>query len=291
MSAHKFCRDVCLERGEPMPGVGGTAPRYALLHWPRRHWRVPRTNAFDMPEALSQAMITANQAGIHVALVEGDEIALSCDNIILRTATTDILTEQLLVLASGGELCGERDERITILCCTDGKQDPCCARYGFATWKALRDQADPTVFRVLQSTHIGGCRFAASLLVLPQRARYGRLEPKDVSDFLSCLSKGVPFLPAYRGNPEIDALEQVAEHAALSFWNDIGPQEKVVLELKAGNTNEIEAEIIASTQSQQLLIQLRLDQFDVNTRCSTLEPDGDRDQVERWIAVSITPLT
>ncbi len=87
-----------------MPGAGGTAPRYVLLHWPRRHWRVPRTNAFDMPEALSQAMITANQAGIHVALVEGDEIALSCDNIILRTATTDILTEQLLVLASGGTL-------------------------------------------------------------------------------------------------------------------------------------------------------------------------------------------
>ncbi|WP_343314007.1 sucrase ferredoxin [Brucella sp. BE17] len=244
-----------------------------------------------MPEELSEAIMTANQAGIHVALVEGDEIALSCETVMLRTATTEILTDQLLMLAAGEKLCGERDERITILCCTDGKQDPCCARYGFATWKALHDHADPEAFRVLQSTHIGGCRFAASLLVLPQRARYGRLEPQDVPDFLSCLNKGIPFLPAYRGNPELDAIEQVAEYAALSFWNNIGVQEKITLGQKSDEVSERDVEIIASTESQRLLIRLRLDHFDVNTRCNTLKPDGQTDQVGRWSAVSVTPLT
>ncbi|WP_421566492.1 sucrase ferredoxin [Ochrobactrum sp. EDr1-4] len=98
---------------------------------------------------------------------------------------TDVLSEQLNILATGGDLSGERDERITILRCTDGKQDPCCARYGFATCKTLRDHADAQAFRVLQSTHIGGCRFAASLLVFPHRARYGRLEAKDMPNFSS----------------------------------------------------------------------------------------------------------
>lgn len=290
MSSHKFCRDVCLERGEPMPGAGVAARRYVLLHWPRRHWRVPRTNAFGMSAQLTAAIIAANQAGIHVALVEGDEIALSCDNLILRSATPEILSEQLLMLAAGGKLAGEPDERITILCCTDGKQDPCCARYGFATWKALRDYADPTNFRVLQSTHLGGCRFAASLLVLPHRARYGRLEPQDVPEFLSCLDKGIPYLPAFRGNPELDALEQVAEHAALTFWSDTGVREKITFENKSSSDAGEDAEVIASTTSQRLLIRLRLDTFDVNTRCDTLKTDCPTEQVGRWSAVSITPL-
>lgn len=243
-----------------------------------------------MPDILSQAIVTANEAGIHVALVDGDEIAFSFNGRFMRFATPQTAARQLLHVASGGVLDGEVDERLTILCCTDSKQDPCCARYGFATWKALKDLADPMKFRVLQSTHLGGCRFAASILVLPSRQRYGRLEPRNVPDFLESLSRGVPFLPAYRGNPTLDPVTQVAEHAALSFAAlqgiaaDVKLQEKAVPARATG-----EALFMATVASLSVRIRLEQLRYEVNTRCSTIEA-GSGGTTDRWRVVSVDPL-
>lgn len=287
MTFHQFCRDKCLDRGEPLPGSGVAAQRYVLLHWPRRHWRVPRTSSQEMPEVLSRAILFANDLGIHVALVDGDDTALSFDGKSMRVASAEVAAKQLEIIASGGLFEGEGDDRVTILCCTDSKQDPCCARFGFETWKALRDLADPEKFRVLQSTHLGGCRFAASLVVLPARQRYGRLEPKHVPHFLDCLAKGFPYLPAYRGNPVLDSLSQVAEHAALSFaanhnvFATISLKEKLSTELKAD-----EAEFVARAASMELRIRLKLTRFEVNTRCNTIEA-GIAGEADRWRVVTI----
>lgn len=243
-----------------------------------------------MPDMLSQAIFTANEAGIHVALVDGDELAFSFESRSMRVATPETVAQQLLHVASGGVLDGEVDERLTILCCTDSKQDPCCARYGFATWKALKDLADPATFRVLQSTHLGGCRFAASLLVLPSRQRYGRLEPRNVPEFLESLSRGAPFLPAYRGNPTLDPATQVAEHAALSFaalqgiTADVSLLEKAVPARAAG-----EALFVATVASLSLRIRLEQRRYEVNTRCSTMEGGSSR-RTDRWRLVSVEPV-
>lgn len=290
MNSHMFCRDICLARGEPMPGAGEAAGRYVLLHWPRGHWRVPRTTALGMDDVVAKAIMAANLAGIHVALVDGDDIAFSANGSIIRSASPADIAGHLMRLAAGEVLSGERDDRITILCCTDSKHDPCCARYGFSTWKALRAHANPAIFRVLQSTHIGGCRFAASILVLPVRARYGRLEPKDVPDFLASLQGNVPYLPAYRGNPQLDAVSQVAEHAALTFWKDHGATGEVLLDHRSGGEAEGEVEIVASLATRRLLIRLKAEKFEVNTRCSSLKAGSKSDQVACWRAVSLQPL-
>lgn len=237
--------------------------------------------------------MTAHRAGIHVALVEGDGIALSCENRIVRAVSAEEAATRIEQLASGEAIDGEIDERVTVLCCTDGKQDPCCARFGFATYKALREHADPSIFRVLQSTHLGGCRFAASLLVLPSRERYGRLEPGDVPDFLKSLRGGLPFLKAYRGNPQLDAASQVAEHAALSFVSDLGlrvPVSSVQLSRVGSSVDQIDgpAEFMACVDSLKLHIRLRQSAFKVNTRCSTVGQSTT--ETARWSVVSLETL-
>jgi len=289
MNSHQFCRDICLERGEPMQGAGETQSRYVLLQWPRRHWRVPRINSQEMTPALSQAIVTAHRAGIHVALVEGDDIALSCEDRIARALSAEEAATRIEQLASGETMHGEIDERITILCCTDGKQDPCCARFGFATYKALREHADPSIFRVLQSTHLGGCRFAASLLVLPSRERYGRLEPGDVPDFLQSLQDGLPYLEAYRGNPRLDEASQVAEHAALSFASDLGLRLPVSsVQLSRADQSGGDAEFVAFLNDVKLHIRLRSSAFEVNTRCSTVGQSTS--ETSCWSVVSLEAL-
>lgn len=290
MSSHQFCRNISIECGEPLPGSGAAAKRYALLHWPRRHWRVPRTKSAEMSETLSEAIVKANEAGVHVALVDGDDIALSVDGKVLPIASQELAAEHLLNIASGGTLEGENDPRITILCCTDSKQDPCCAKYGFSTWKALRENAEPKKFRVLQSTHLGGCRFAATLIVLPARQRYGRLEPQAVPAFLEDLSKGVPYLPAYRGNPTLDAARQVAEHAALTYAVDDGATE-VALQESPGFSNDPqnEAEFIAVVSSRRLRIRLASRPFEVSTRCDTIKT-GSNSAIDSWKVVTVEPI-
>lgn len=290
MTSHQFCRDISIERGEPLPGSGVAAKRYVLLHWPRRHWRVPRTKSAEMSETLSEAIVKANEAGVHVALVDGDDIALSVDGKMLHVASQELSAENLLHIAAGGTLDGEPDARITILCCTDSKQDPCCARYGFSTWKTLKEKADPTKFRVLQSTHLGGCRFAATLIVLPARQRYGRLEPQAVPAFLESLSKGVPFLPAYRGNPTLDAARQVAEHAALTYAVNDGVTEVALQENPEFSSDKgNDAEFIAVVSSRRLRVRLARHPLEVNTRCDTIKT-GSIDRVDRWQVVTVDPI-
>jgi hypothetical protein len=259
-----------------------------LLHWPRGDWRVPRVKSHLMPEGLGQAILATNAAGIHVALVDGDDIGFTHQGVVRNHVTPEEAQQLLLHIAGGGVLEGTHDPRLTIVCCTDGKQDPCCARYGFATWKALRQAADPTRFRILQSTHLGGCRFAASLVVLPQRARYSRLEPSQVGDFLNCLEQGVPYLPAYRGNPSYDAAAQTAEITLLEWAGQRGMRGHVTLHrMESEISSPEQVHFHATIGTQRATVIVERPEFAVNTRCVTIgEPEGTKN-VARWVATSV----
>ncbi|WP_425624575.1 hypothetical protein [Agrobacterium radiobacter] len=163
MAARIFCRDLCAERGEPASGLGPSSKSYVLLHWPRGDWRVPRIKSNNMPEGLVQAILAANAAGIHVALVDGDDIGFTHQDIVRDHVTPEEAEQLLLHVAAGGVLDGPPDARMTIVCCTDGEQDPCCARYGFATWKALRQTGRPKSFShpaIYPSRRMPFCRLA-----------------------------------------------------------------------------------------------------------------------------------
>ncbi|MCO5731574.1 sucrase ferredoxin [Rhizobium sp. SSA_523] len=288
MAARIFCRDLCIERGEPVSGLGPSAKAYVLLHWPRGDWRVPRVQSHLMPEGLERAILAANAAGTHVALVDGDDIGFTHQDSVRDHVTPEEAEQLLLHLAGGGVLQGRHDPRLTILCCTDGKQDPCCARYGYATWKALRQAADPNRFRILQSTHLGGCRFAASLVALPQRARYGRLEPSQVGDFLKTLEQGLPYLPAYRGNPSYEAPAQTAEIAVLDWAGQHGVAGNVTLQAMESEISSPEQmRFHATIGAHRATVTVERQEFAVNTRCVTIGAAQDANTVARWVAASV----
>lgn len=64
------------------------------------------------------------------------------------------------------------DQRIALVC-THGRHDACCARYGAALYHALEDYSGVEVW---QSTHVGGDRFAANLVCLPDGLYFGRVD-------------------------------------------------------------------------------------------------------------------
>lgn len=297
MSAHVFCREHSIEHGEPLPGTGNMAQRTILVRWPRGKWRVPRFESVDMGPELSEAIRLAMKAGIHVALVDrvGDADAipqLQAEGIAADFETEAALASAISRYTAGEPLTGRSEPRKIVLCCTDSRRDACCARFGFATYKALVAAADPAEFQILQATHVGGCRFAASLVILPDRRRYGRVAPEEASRFLETIGQGDIYLTAYRGRAGLPQAAQVAEHAAMVWAQQHGFTPRVDLgdtdwpdEVAGGE--ELTATVLADTHP--VSVHLRAEIMPVYGRCEGIG-EKSPDPTPRWRLVDVTPL-
>lgn len=300
MSSHVFCRELCLERHEPLAGTGKVAGRSLLLHWPRGKWRVPRHESAGMGNRLRAVLKDAMDAGIHVGLVDdgntrdGDGFLLQLypQRVRLACMTEAELVAGISAFMAGEKIGGEAESRAAILCCTDSRRDACCARFGFATFKALKKHADPARFQVLQCTHVGGCRFAASLMVLPQRQRYGRLSPEEAQAFLEAIGEGRVYLPAYRGRPDAPEAFQVAEIAALD-WADSHGIDRREVRIDPPHASEAlrpgdRTTLVAQAGDIRLAIDLATVSYPVQTRCSSAVKDEGNNSI-RWRVSGVTP--
>lgn len=300
MSKHVFCRDLCLERDEPLEGTGDAPARVLMLAWPRGKWRTPRWESLDMSEELSGAVHDATRAGLHVALVDrvGETDALPRLHALPESVKADFTSEADLIAAiraytAGTVFAGECDPRTTVLVCTDSRRDACCARYGFSTYKALGAIADREKFNIVQATHVGGCRFAASLVVMPQRQRYGRMTAGQAPAFLETLARGGIFLPAYKGRTDAPEPLQIAEIAAMKWAAEHDrPGAAISLDyspLPGEARQGDEIGILAESGGARLDIRLRAETFHVQGNCGVVAENGGEHAL-RWRLASITPL-
>lgn len=110
------------------------------------------------------------------------------------------------------------------LVCTNGKHDPCCAEYGRPVYRELVEQRpDAAVF---ECSHIGGDRFAANVVCLPEGVYYGRVPIEGVGTLVDRYRKGRLDLDLYRGRSCYGVVEQRAEIAvrqveALDGFDDV----------------------------------------------------------------------
>lgn len=297
MSKHVFCRELCLERGEPLEGTGNAPDRVLMLAWPRGKWRSPRWESADMSKDLASAIHNAAQGGLHVALVDrvGESDALPQLHALPESLQADFSSEAALIAAiraytEGQIFDGKCDPRITVLVCTDSRRDACCARYGFSTYKALDAIADKQKFNIVQATHLGGCRFAASLVVMPQRQRYGRMTAGQAPAFLEALSRGEIFLPAYKGRTDIPEPLQIAEIAAMRWAVEHRhPTTAITLDHpKLPDTADEgdELGIMADAGTVRLDIRLRAETLHIQGNCEIVAKNGGEHTV-RWRLASV----
>jgi hypothetical protein len=105
------------------------------------------------------------------------------------------------------------DAEPMVLVCTHGVRDACCAVRGrpiAATLaRALPDE-------VWECTHLGGHRFAGTLLSLPDGACFGRLEPETVLGVVAAHREGRADAAHLRGSTRFAPAVQAALVAALT---------------------------------------------------------------------------
>jgi hypothetical protein len=82
------------------------------------------------------------------------------------------------------------------LICTNGRHNVCCARLGTPLARALREELGDAVW---ETTHLGGDRYSANMVCLPDGLYYGDLAVTDGFAAATRYVRGEVWLKRYRG--------------------------------------------------------------------------------------------
>ena len=121
------------------------------------------------------------------------------------------LAELDLAGITGGAGVGLRPHHEPVLLvCTHGRHDACCAERGRPLAAELAERWPALTW---ESSHLGGDRFAANLMVMPDAHCYGRVTPEAGPDVVADHLAGLLSLANYRGHCTVPWPEQAAEFA------------------------------------------------------------------------------
>ncbi|MGI9029038.1 MAG: sucrase ferredoxin [Ilumatobacteraceae bacterium] len=101
-----------------------------------------------------------------------------------------------------------------VLVCTNGRHDSCCATFGRPLVRALRTSRWAP--QVWECSHIGGDRFAANIVLLPDGFYFGGVDPAGAERLLAAHDGGRLDLACFRGRSTLRWPEQAAEHEVRS---------------------------------------------------------------------------
>jgi hypothetical protein len=218
------CAARSAEAGEPL---AGTAPRASawILWETRQPWAASAPSADGCDPAVWARLRALKAAHGDAKLLwvrpgeRGDEArALTLQLVQAHTERVTALPvpDPLSLLdlpadhtISGAPQASEGPSPLFVVC-THGKRDACCARLGLPVLRALCNASAPG--SVWQSTHLGGHRFAPTLLVLPWGYCYGRLTPQEAADLPAAFAhRRLIHLHRLRGRATFDPPTQAAE--------------------------------------------------------------------------------
>ncbi len=218
------CAAICRQLGEPLIGTAPTAAVGWLLiehpgPWPA--FGLPQ----DVPVPIARFADHALEHGVRTQLIRRPDRTgrqIGAPTVMVgggapghRWLERRTLTDPQAL----GELDPARIARSSppgfgtqvdtaLLVCTHGRREVCCAKFGGPVARALAARFGPVVW---ETTHVGGDRFAANLVVLPTGAYYGRLDPDDAVRVAEAALSDRVALDRFRGSAGLPAAAQAAE--------------------------------------------------------------------------------
>jgi hypothetical protein len=212
------CSASSLEAGESLAATATTAEHWLLVEvpgtWPRD---VSMEGALPEParkqvdtwlqERTSSRLLFVRRPGRPVGrtLVFAIQAAES-EMLVRRIELTDPAELADVDLLSDGD----QTDRPLVLVCGHGTRDACCALHGTAVHGALAARLGDDELWI--SSHQGGHRFAANVLVLPAGLQFGRVAPGAAASIVDRALSGRIVLDHYRGRTCYTSSAQAAEH-------------------------------------------------------------------------------
>ncbi|MFC3690210.1 sucrase ferredoxin [Aquipuribacter hungaricus] len=224
------CSDGAGERGDPRAGSAVPVTRWFLLEQPGPWGRDALMSSRLGSRVAGEVSRRAGAAGARVLLVRRHGRAGHVRQGRRHWALVDSRPgseavrwgrfeedDELLDVRLDGPVEPHRHEgpgdpdSPVYLACAHGRHDTCCAVRGREVAAAL-DELAPG--RVWECSHVGGCRFAANVVVLPHGLYYGGVTPASAPGLVEATEHGRVVPGLLRGRSSLPAAVQAAQHHA-----------------------------------------------------------------------------
>jgi len=234
------CAAASADRDEPLVGTASTVRSFVLVEH-AGPWGVDALRDARMPpgaDALREAVrrgasrarvrallirrprgsAAAPSGGVRVFGVRADAHEPWVESAVLSdwAAVADL---DLARLGAGLSLGLPRVEEAVALVCTHGRHDVCCAERGRPVAAALAASHPEQTW---ETSHIGGDRYAANLLLLPDGLYHGRVTAEVAPRILDALLDGQVSPPWLRGRSGLRMGVQAAELALREHLGERG---------------------------------------------------------------------
>ena len=226
------CSDRSLERADPLAGTGGSGARWLLVEidgaW-GTHALVQSRLDPELGRALTRR---AEHAGIRPVAIRrfgrrADERRAQTrwrwaladarpGQESLRWGEVDDPAELLTLPLDG--TAGTPSARPAMLVCTHARHDQCCAVRGRPVAASLAATYPDETW---ESSHLGGDRFAATMIVLPEGLYYGRVPASHVAHIVEQHGRGEVVEQYYRGRSSLSNAVQAAQSFARAETGDL----------------------------------------------------------------------
>lgn len=214
------CAPAAQRRGDELAGTAAPVTRWLLVEQPGPWGPDALRDSRIEPSAGRRLAMAAAGAGVRVVLIRRPG----------RTPATDARAwayvdsppgqesvrwgsyhdhRELLDVVNGSS--GRPDTAPVYLVCAHGRHDACCAIRGRPVAAELSRLRPGQVW---ECSHIGGDRYAANVVVLPEGLYYGYVSLASVADIVDACDAGRVVLPLLRGRSSLAAPVQAAQHHA-----------------------------------------------------------------------------
>ncbi len=226
MSNSNYCSFLTRQSGEPLAGTAPFARHFVFISWPKKFWQYEALEAKGgFPQGLKKWMKEQSKVNGKISIRLVSHSGLNHDKVDIfiypeKLCYSKVLPEDIPAVLESHFRYGDTTsfsaaeiEQDQILICTHGRHDKCCAKFGQELADKMRYHVlkQKTSIEVWESSHLGGHRFAPTMLDFPTGLAYGRLTPDEIPNFLASRKEGLVYGPAYRGTVFLSELEQVAE--------------------------------------------------------------------------------
>jgi hypothetical protein len=238
VSAPARCADLSELGGEPIGATATTAEHWLLIEAPGT-WPRDVSDGEGLPERARRAARAWLERTPSSRLMFIRRPARTRDAqqlaFVVRAGETarGVRRLELAALEELGDVdeanAAELNDVPLVLVCGHGTRDACCAQRGTAVYSALAASLDGEQLWI--SSHQGGHRFAANILVLPAGVQLGRVSPATASTVVERTLAGCIDLDHLRGRTAYPAPAQAADIAIRQAAGLAGIDELRLLEV------------------------------------------------------------